>query len=78
MMVVPCTLPAYTRIAGEPGGKPEDSMVRPSKLQPLGAPGSFFSSGIELSEQFCQRTAVCVKSEVRSSEEAWQPCRYTR
>ena len=43
-------------------------MVRPSKLQPLGAPGSFFSSGIELSEQFCQRTAVCVKSEVRSSE----------
>ena len=54
-------------------------MVRPSKLQPLGAPGSFFSSGIELSEQFCQRTAVCVKSEVRSSEalvpkEAWQPC----
>ena len=28
-------------------------MVRPSKLQPRGAPGSFFSSGIELSEQFC-------------------------
>ena len=33
-------------------------MVRPSKLQPLGAPGSFFSSGIELSEQFCQDAAT--------------------
>lgn len=46
MMVVPLTLPAYARTAGESGGKPDDSIVRPSMLQPpLGGPEL-------LSEQF--------------------------